>query len=327
MKKKVLITRRIPEAGIDILRERYEVVVNDGETPLKKKALIKKAVSCDGILTLLTDRIDADVIDALPRLKGIANYAVGFDNIDIAAASRRGIAVSNTPGVLTDATADLTIALIFAAARRIAEADLFTRRGKWKGWEPNQFLGADVYGATIGVVGMGKIGTAVAERAYGLGMKVVYYNEEKVGKIERELKALYVPLDKLLSSADFVTLHVPLTEETRHLIGERELMTMKDSAFLINTSRGKVVDERALASALKDGIISGAGLDVYENEPEINPGLLKLKNVVILPHIGSATTTARTKMATMAAENLTAMLEGREIPNLVNAEYKKNVNR
>ncbi|MBN1574503.1 MAG: D-glycerate dehydrogenase [Deltaproteobacteria bacterium] len=322
MKKKVLVTRRIPEAGIEILDQRYIVTVYDAETPLKKKALIKRASDCDGLLTLLTDRIDAEVIDSLPGLKGIANYAVGFDNIDIATATSRGIAVSNTPGVLTDATADLAMALIFAAGRRIVEADLFTRSGRWKGWEPTQFLGADIYGATIGIVGMGNIGKAVAVRAHGLGMKIIYQNEERVNNIEKELKAKYLHLDQLLSSADFVTLHVPLTEETRHLIGERELKMMKETAYLINTSRGKVVDESALVSALKSGEIAGAGLDVFENEPEIDRGLLKLKNAVILPHIGSATRTARTKMATMAAENLTAMLEGGKIPNLVNPEYK-----
>ncbi len=325
MKKKLLITREIPEAGITVLRERYEVVVYEKETPLKKEALIKMASGCDGILTLLTDKIDAEIIEALPTLKGIANYAVGFDNIDINSATKRGIAVSNTPGVLTDATADLTIALIFAVARRVVEADQFTRTGKWKGWGPTQFLGADVRGATIGIVGLGKIGTAVANLAHGIGMKVVYFNRGENSDIESSLNAQQLPLEELLSTADFVTLHVPLTKETEHLMGEKEFKTMKETAYLINTSRGKVVDEGALVTALKENIIAGAGLDVYEEEPKINPGLLKLDNVVLLPHIASATTTARTKMAVMAAENLVAILEGENIPNLVNPDFRKNL--
>ena len=324
MKKKVLITRRIPEAGIDILKKGdYDITLNEEDRVLSHGEILKLSRGCNGILCLLTDRVDDEILGNVTNLEGIANYAVGFDNIDIDAATMRGIPVSNTPGVLTDATADLTLSLIFTVARRIVEADSFVREGKWGGWGPTQFLGADVWGATLGIIGMGKIGKAVALRGKGLNMNIVYYSPGEDKEIEEEMGISRVDLKELLSISDFVTLHVPLNSETRHLIGNDELEMMKETAFLINTSRGPVVDEVALAFALKNNIIAGAGLDVYENEPEITPELMGLKNVVMLPHIGSATNTARAKMAVMAAENLVAMLEGGDIPNLVNPDYTK----
>ncbi len=321
---KVFVTRTIPDAGLEILKNNFDVTVNSEDRPITMDKLIDSASGSDGILCLLTDRIDDKTMDHIPNLKGIANYAVGFDNIDIDAATKRGIPVSNTPGVLTDATADLTIALIFAVARRIVEAETFLRDGTWSGWGPMQFLGADVSGETLGIIGMGKIGYAVAKRASGLGMKIVYYDTKRNEAAESELDAEMMTIPSLLSSADFVTLHIPLFEKTRHLIGKAEFEMMKQTAFLINTSRGPVVDEVALATALKEGEISGAGLDVYEFEPEVTEELLALKNVVLLPHIGSATTKTRSKMAVMAAENLVAMLKGGEIPNLVNPDYIKH---
>jgi len=319
----VFVTRIIPDIGLEILRDNFNVSINPEDRPIARSKLIDLASDSDGILCLLTDRIDGEIMDLIPDLKGIANYAVGFDNIDIDDATRRGIPVSNTPGVLTDATAELAIALIFAAARRIVEADVFMRGGTWSGWGPMQFLGADIAGATLGVIGMGKIGYAVAKRAKGLGMRIVYFDTQRNEDAEKEFSAEMMTIPELLSSADFVTLHIPLFEKTRHLIGKAELEMMKPTAFLINTSRGPVVDEAALAKALKEKKIAGAGLDVYEFEPKVTKELLALKNVVLLPHIGSATTVTRGKMAVMAAENLVSMLKGGDIPNLVNPDYIK----
>jgi glyoxylate reductase len=321
MAKKVLITRIIPAAGIEILGKRYDLILNERDLPMTTGEIMERVSGITGVLCLLTDRIDSAVMDAAPGLTGIANYAAGFDNIDVAAATRRGIPVTNTPGVLTEATAELAIALMFACARRIPEAQRLARSGAWNGWGPMQFLGADIVGATLGVVGMGKIGRAVARRAYGLGMRIVYHEEAPVDATALGFDARRVTLPELLSVSDFVSLHVPLTEQTRRLIGGPELSVMKPTAYLINTSRGQVVDERALADALARGLIAGAGLDVYEKEPLINPQLLKLDNCVLLPHIGSATTSTRENMARTAAECLVAMIEGTEIPNLVNPDY------
>jgi glyoxylate reductase len=272
-----------------------------------------------GLLSMLTDRVDEELIEKAPNLKMIANCAVGFNNIDIAAATKRGILVSNTPGVLTDATADLTFALILSVARRVVEGDAMTRSGGFKSWAPFVFLGSEVTGKTLGIIGLGEIGKAVALRARCFRMPVLYYNRSRLPESqEQELNATYTDFSTLLSRSDFISLHVPLTDQTRHLIGKNELELMKQSAFLINASRGPVVDEKALLKALRTNMIAGAGLDVYENEPEVTPGLPDLANVVLLPHLGSATIETRTKMASLAVENLLAGLEERIPPNCLN---------
>ena len=318
---KIFVTRKIPAEGIEILKKNFKtVIVNSKNKNLTKKELIKKVRDVDGLLCLLTDRIDADVINAMRKCKVISNYAVGYNNIDVETATKKGIIVTNTPGVLTDATADLTWALLLAVARRIVEADKFLREGKFKGWEPMLMLGAEVSDKTLGIIGAGRIGTAVGLRAKGFRMKVLYFDKRKNEVLEGELGAKKVTLETLLKNSDFVTIHVPLTPETKHLIGRRELKLMKKTAFLINTSRGEVVDEKALLEALKTGEIAGAALDVFEKEPYVTPGLKRLKNVVLTPHIGSATTSARTKMAIMAAENLTKALLGKIPGSIVNPE-------
>jgi lactate dehydrogenase-like 2-hydroxyacid dehydrogenase len=321
MKHNIFITREIPEQAIDLLRANCRTVeAHRGESLLTKEELMQKVRGRDGILCCLTEKIDADVLDAAAGIKGLANMAVGYDNIDLHAATERGIPVSNTPGVLTEATADVTWALLFAVARRIVEADAFTRAGEFRAWGPMMFLGRDVAGKTLGIVGAGRIGTAVALRSRGFGMKVLYHDLVQNALLEREVGARRVALEELLRESDFISLHVNLTPETRHLIGGNELALMKPTAYLINTSRGPVVDEGSLVKALRKRRIAGAGLDVYEEEPRLGRGLAELDNVVLLPHIGSATIGARTKMAVMAAENLLAMLKGERAPNCVNPE-------
>jgi glyoxylate reductase len=317
----VFVTREIPQEAIDLLRANCETLeVHRGETALTKEELLEKVRGRDGILCCLTERIDAEVLDAASGVKGIANMAVGYDNIDVKAATARGIPVSNTPRVLTDATADLAWALLFSAARRIIPADQYTRAGSFRAWGPMMFLGGDITGKTLGIIGAGRIGTAMALRSKGFGMKVLYHDPVSNPVLERELAAQRVGLEELLRRSDFVSLHVNLTSETRHLIGERELGLMKPRAYLINTSRGPVVDEEALVKALRERRIGGAGLDVYEAEPRLAAGLAELDNAVLLPHIGSATIATRTKMATMAAENLLAMLRGDKPPNCINPD-------
>ncbi|MGB9608084.1 MAG: glyoxylate reductase [bacterium] len=320
-KWKVFVTRVIPEEGLKLVLENCDAEIWREETPPPRQVLIEKIKDCEGILCLLTDKIDGEVMDNATKLRIISNYAVGYDNIDVKEATRRKIMVTNTPGVLTETTADLTFALILATARRLVEADKFTRSGKWKSWGPMLFLGRDVYGATLGIIGMGRIGQAVARRAKGFNMKIIYYSRRRNEEAEKELGAEYRELHSLLKEADIITIHTPLTEETYHLIGEKELSLMKPSAILINTARGAVVDQRALFKALKEKRIFGAGLDVYEKEPiDADDPLLELDNVVVLPHIGSATVETRGRMARMAAENLLAGLRG-EIPqNIVNPE-------
>ncbi|MEN3008594.1 glyoxylate reductase [Pseudothermotoga sp.] len=321
-KFKVFVTRKILEEGLNMLREKFDVEVSDYDGVIPRKMLLEKVKGVDAILSLLTDAIDAEVMDAAgPNLKIVANYAVGYNNIDVEEATKRGILVTNTPGVLTETTADLAWALMMAIARRIVEADRFVREGKFRGWEPMLLLGTDVYGATLGIVGFGRIGQAMARRALGFGMKVLYHDNARVPEqIEKELKATYVDLPTLLKESDFVSLHVPLTKETHHLIGEKELKMMKKGAYLINTARGPVVDEKALVKALKEGWIKGAALDVFENEPEVEPELLKLDSVVLAPHIASASYATRSKMSIMAAENIIKALNGEVPPNLVNPE-------
>ncbi len=325
---KVYITRRIPEPGIEMIRKEHEVEINPYDRVLTREELLQAVKGKDGILCLLTDKIDAEVFDSAgPQLKVVSNYAVGYDNIDVNEATKRGIVVTNTPGVLTETTADLAWALILSTARRIVEADKFTRAGKYEGWAPMLFLGQDVYGKTLGIIGMGRIGQAVARRAKGFNMKILYNDIRRIPEeVEKELNATFVSLDELLERSDFISLHTYLSPETYHLINEERLKKMKKTAYLINTSRGPVVDETALVRALKEGWIAGAGLDVYEFEPKLVPGLAECENTVLLPHIASASVETRTKMATMAAENLLAVLAGKMPPNPVNPEVLKNEN-
>ncbi|HVO66909.1 MAG TPA: D-glycerate dehydrogenase, partial [Syntrophales bacterium] len=270
---------------------------------------------------MITDNVDEEVLDRASRLKMIAHFGVGYNNIDIKAATTRGIAVSNTPGVLTDATAELAFALILAIARRLVECDRATRDGRFRYWAPMLFLGREVTGKTLGIIGLGEIGKAVARRAKGFKMRILYNNRNRINASEeKELTAEFADLQRLFAESDFISLHVPLTSETRHLIGKEEFSLMKPTAYLINTSRGPVVDEQALLEALQNGTIGGAGLDVYENEPSLTPGLKELSNIVLLPHIGSGTLETRIKMASMAAENLIAGLSGGKPPNIVNPE-------
>lgn len=318
---KAFVTRRIPEPGLAILREVAEVKVWEEELPPPREVLLKEVADCDALVPLLTDRVDDELLDRAPRLKVVANYAVGYDNIDVPACTARGVLVTNTPGVLTETTADLAFALILAAARRLVEADKFLRAGKWKTWGPTLLLGQDVYGATLGLVGLGRIGAAVARRARGFNMKVLYYSRHRQEALEKELGVEYVSFDELLRRSDFISIHVPLTAETRHLFNAEAFAKMKPTAVLVNTARGPIVDEAALYAALKTGRIAAAGLDVMDPEPPSpdNP-LLTLNNVILLPHIGSASIATRTRMATMAAENAAAALRGELPPNLVNPE-------
>jgi len=325
-KPKVFVTRQIPEKGLNMIKEYYEVEVWPEYTPPPYEVLLEKAKEVDALATLLTDKIDCNLLKNSPKLRIIAQYAVGYDNIDVECATKLGIYVTNTPGVLTEAVADLTWGLILAVARRIVEADHFVRSGEWwktkTGWHPLMMLGMEVYGKTLGIVGMGRIGRAVARRARGFNMKILYYDVRRLPKeLEEELKATYVDLETLLKESDIVSIHVPLTKETYHMIGEKELKLMKKSAILINTARGAVIDTNALVKALEEGWIAGAGLDVFEQEP-LPPDhpLTKFKNVVLVPHIGSATHETRTKMAELVAENLIAFAKGQVPPTLVNRE-------
>jgi len=325
-KPKVYVTRELPERGMKIIKERFDAEVWPEYGPPPKTEIIRKARDVDALVTLLSDKIDAEVFDAAPKLKIVAQMAVGFDNIDVAEATRRGIYVTNTPGVLTETTADFAWALLMAIARRVVEADRYVRSGQWKvSWHPSMLLGRDVYGATLGIVGAGRIGTAVARRAKGFNMKILYYDVVPMPpEIEKELDAKRVDLDTLLRESDFVSIHVPLIKETYHLINEEKLKLMKKTAYLINNSRGPVVDEKALYKALKEGWIAGAALDVFEQEPTpLDNPLLKLDNVVVAPHISSASYETRSRMAEMVAENLVAFFEGRTPPNLVNPDVVK----
>ncbi len=323
---KVLVTARMPEEVLSRLAENHQLEAYQEDPPMDRQTLLRGVADKEGLLCTITDRIDAEVLDHAPALKVIANYGVGFEHLDIAGATRRGIPVTNTPGVLTDATADLAFALILSTARRIVEGHLRIIEGKFRYWAPFLFLGQEVSGKTLGIVGMGRIGKAMARRAAGFGMTRLYHSRTILSPAEeQELGVSSAPFDTLLREADFVTLHVPLTPLTRHLIGSRELGIMKPSAYLINTSRGPVVDEAALVAALSRGQIGGAGLDVYEKEPELTAGLAHLENVVLLPHVGSATIETRTRMAWMAAENLLAGLKGDVPPNCLNwPDLKKN---
>jgi len=317
---KVFVTRKIPEPGLDILRKECEIEIYPHNRVPTEEEIIKGVKGKDGLLCLLSDPITKNVICSESKLKMIANYAVGYNNIDLETATKQGIPVSNTPGVLTDATAEMAWALLFAVARRIAEGDKFTREGKFIGWGPMLMLGQDVSNKTLGIVGAGRIGTAFALKSKGFNMNILYSGNKKNKILEKEVGAKKVELKELLKNSDFVSLHVPLNKSTHHLIGLNELKKMKETAILINTSRGPVVDERALVTALKERWIFGAGLDVYENEPTLDGGLFDLDNVVLQPHSASSTITSRSKMAVMAAENMVAGLKGKMPPNCVNPE-------
>ncbi len=321
MKPKVLVGRRIQEAPLALLREHAEVMVNPEDRPMTPEEFRTHLPGKVALLAAGSDRVTAQVLEAGRDLKIVANNAVGYNNIDVAAATRLKIAATNTPEVLTDTTADLAFALMLAAARRMGEAERFVRAGKWVGFHPNLLLGGDVHGKTLGIVGLGRIGSAFAKRAMGFNMEILYNDIRKIepGLVDM-LRAKFLPLQELLAKADFVTLHVPLTAETTHLIGREELRRMKKTAFLINASRGPVVDEKALVEALQAGIIAGAGLDVFEKEPQVTPELLKMENVVLVPHIGSATLATREKMAFVAVRNILAVLRGEVPPNILNPE-------
>ncbi len=322
LKQRVFVTRKIPDEGLKMITEKFDTTVWPSQEPPSIQEIIQNAEDCEGLVTLLSDPIGEEVIDKLPKLKVIAQYAVGYDNIDVSLATKRKIAVTNTPGVLTETTADLTWALLMAASRRIVEADRYIRDKKWDvAWGPEMLLGSDIYGATLGIVGMGRIGQSVARRASGFNMKIIYYSRTRNQNIENELDAKHVNLHTLLRESDIVTLHIPLNSETHHLISKAEFEMMKESSILVNTSRGKVVDETALYNALKEGHIGSAGLDVFQEEPiSKNSPLLDLNNVVIVPHIGSASKNTRTTMSRMCAENLIAALDGKIPPNIVNPE-------
>jgi len=323
MKPKVFITRMLPQPALDLVLPACDAEVWQDELPPPRDVLLSKVRDVEGLLSLLTDKIDAALMDNAPQLKVISNCAVGYDNIDVAAATQRGIAVGNTPGVLTETTADFAFALLMAAARRLVEADRYTRAGKWKTWGLTVLLGQDIYGATLGLIGLGRIGTAVAKRAKGFDMRVLYYNPHRRTDVEQQLGITFADLDTVVREADFVSVHTPLTNETKHLINADVLRKMKKTAILINTSRGPVVDQAALYAALRDGVIAGAALDVTDPEPiAMDDPLLTLENCIIAPHIASASVTTRTKMALMAAENLLAGLRGERLPNPVNPEVK-----
>ncbi|KHF39565.1 2-hydroxyacid dehydrogenase [Halalkalibacter okhensis] len=325
MKPKVLVTSELPGDAISRLEEVAEVHVHTSDIDLTKEQLIEQIKDKEGVISLLVNEMDKAVIHAAPKLKVIANYAVGFNNIDLNAATENEVIVTNTPDVLTEATADLAWALLLGSARRIPESDQFVRDGKFEGWKPQLLLGRSVHGKTLGIVGMGRIGEAVAERAKGFNMDVLYYNRRPLPKDkEQRLNATYVEFEELLKLSDFISLHAPLTDDSYHLIGKAELALMKSNAFIINTSRGPLIDEAALVKALANNEISGAGLDVFEREPVLEPNLNQLPNVVLAPHVGSATIETRVEMANLAVDNVIAVLKGLNPLTPVNLELLKN---
>jgi len=312
MGKRIFIANVLPEEARALIPADYEVDYNPGDLPLPKSEVIRRLQGKDGLICHIITTVDDDVLAAAPTLKVIANVAVGYNNIDVAAARRRGVVVTNTPDVLTETTADFTWALLLAVARRVVEADHYARSGQWQAWKWDLLWGHDVHGKTLGILGFGRIGRAVARRALGFGMRVLYHDAVRAdAAVEQELRATFTDRETLLRESDFVTLHTPLLPETRHLIDERALRTMKRTAILINAARGPIVDEAALVRALTEGWIAGAGLDVFEEEPKIHPGLLPLRNVVLAPHIASASHDTRLAMALLAVRNCLAVLEGR----------------
>jgi glyoxylate reductase len=324
-KTKIFLTRPIAPASMKLLQQEAELTYNPDDRVLTREELIAGLAGQDALVCTLMDGIDGELLDTNPRLKIVANYAVGYNNIDVAAATARKIPVTNTPGVLTDSTADMAWALMFAVGRRVVEGDQHVRSRSWQGWGPLQLLGQDITGATLGLIGLGRIGKAMVQRAKGFNMKVVYWNRTRLSEAEEtELGIIYGSREDVLVQSDFVSLHVALTSETTHLIDAAGLALMKPTAYLINTARGPVVDEKALVEVLKSGSIGGAGLDVFEREPILEPELYDLSNVVIPPHLGSATIGTRTKMGQMAAENCFAACRGEQPPNLVNPEIYRD---
>jgi glyoxylate reductase len=325
VKPKVYVTRQLFPEAIEILETAASVEVFHGvDNAIPRELLLEKVKDIEGLLPLLTERIDGELMDAGEKLKVISNYAVGYNNIDVEAATERGIYVTNTPGILTDTTADAAFALLMAIARRVPEADRHIRAKGWiHAWGPRMYIGSDIHGKTLGILGMGRIGSAMAKRAKGFDMDVVYHDVYRREDLEETLGITYKSKDEVMRSADFLSLHVPLTPETRHMMGAKEMASMKETAFLINTSRGPVIDEKALAEALRDGVIAGAGLDVFETEPVSHESpLLGLDNIVLTPHLASGSIETRTKMATTAATNIVSVLQGRVPPDIVNPEVK-----
>lgn len=313
----VLVTRRIPSAGLDLLRQSgVNLASHDDEAPMPRAALLAQLPPCDGVI-VAGDRVDAQFLAAAPKLKVVSCVAVGYDNVDLAEATRRRIAVTNTPDVLTDAVADLTWVLILGVARRVIEGDRLARSGEWRGWAPTQLRGVDMAGKTLGIVGAGRIGAAVAKRATGFSMRLLYFARSAKPEMEA-LGAKPAAFDEVLRESDFLCVHVPLTPDTRHMFGESQFRKMKPTACFINVARGAVHDEAALVRALREGWIAGAGLDVYEHEPKISPELVPMPNTLLLPHLGSATVETRRRMAMLAAENLLAVLDRRPCANIVN---------
>jgi glyoxylate reductase len=318
MKPRIFLTRTLPEPVMIAMAEHFKLLSGPADRPLSADEIIAGADGCNGMVSMLADRIDADLLAACPSLKVVANYAAGTNNIDLAVALQRGIVVSNTPDVLTEATADLAFALLLGVARRLVEGDNLVRSGLWNGWGPTLMLGSEVQAKRLGIIGMGRIGQAMARRAQGFGMDVVYHNRNRVAdNIEKALNCHWVPLDKLLRTSDYISLHCPLTPETNNLLSAEAFKRIKHGAYLINTARGEVVDEDAMISALEDGTLTGAGLDVFTGEPKVNPKLLELPNVLALPHVGSGTYDTRDHMGMMVVANLQAVFNGTDVPNRV----------
>ncbi len=323
-KKKVYITRGIPDEAIELLKQHFDVEINSLDRVLTKEELLEKVKGMDAVLCLITDNIDEEVFEAAgEKCKIFANYGVGYNNVDLVVATQRGVIITNTPGVLDDATADLAWTLLMVVSRRILAADKFTRNGAFQCWDPMMFLGRDITGKTLGLVGAGRIGYNFAKKAKAFDMKILYTDLKQNSKMESELGAIYVDKETLLREADFVSLHVPLLASTTHYISEKEFSMMKKTSVIVNTSRGPVIDEKALVKALKQGEIWGAGLDVYEHEPDIEPELIDMNNVVILPHIASATMETRTNMGLIAAVNIIKVLKGEKPDTCVNTDVLK----
>ena len=323
MKQKILVTREVFDETIDFLKSRFEVESNQADRLYAREELIAKLQGKDGVQTQSSDHIDAELLDRCPTIRAVCNTAVGYNNIDIDACTRHGVVVTNTPGVLTDSVADYSMGLIIATCRRMTEGEAYLRKGEWKGTFLKQMLGQDVHGATLGIFGFGRIGQAVARRARGFDMKILYHSRSRAAAdAERESGAVYTGKEALLRTADVVLLILPFTPETQHFIGAKELALMKPAAVLVNVARGGIVDDAALIDALKKKTIWAAGLDVYENEPRLNPGFLELGNVVLSPHIASASEPTRKAMAMTAAKNLAAALSGQTPPNLLNPDYR-----
>jgi len=319
MKPKVLVTREVFDEVLEYLAQSFEVTSNQSDVPFNSETLAIKLSDKQGAMVTLSDRIDTTLLGRCSNLKAVCNIAVGYNNIDLEACTKAKVMATNTPGVLDDTTGDFTWALILATARRLTEAETYLRKGEWDGWKLKQFLGLDVHHATLGIFGLGRIGQVVARRAIGFEMKIIYHDVRRAAsEIEQACRTSFVNKDELLGQADIVTIHVPYSSATHHLIGKPELERMKPTAILVNTSRGGVVDDAALIEALRSGAIAAAGLDVFENEPKLNPGFLELKNVVLAPHIASSSKATRLKMAMLAAQNLVASLTGKTPPNLLN---------